>query len=1204
MGQQIFNVTVNTTGITAPITLSAIGLPPNLTCAFATNPITPVVGVATTIVTTLTWTDSIAVGTYLIEIRGTATGLTVVSTFINITVATGPIVTIIDSLATPGDIGTTTPGQGFFTNLYSYNSEVYVILPNVAALRSVTANQVNNNWFYVEGYYTPGDGGGGEVQWISGSTTPDDGFITFKSSNITTGRFVRPLKDLNIKQAGAKGDFVASDSSYIQLALDTLSNLGGGSIYAPAGQYLISPPLYTPNNIKLWGPGKAALFYNPTTPTTSGIQTSCVFFNGNYGGVEVDLLYPFSFTASAGARTITLVTSAYTPRFTAGSILFLKDSNLYYQDSSYYDSALNTTTSNNRTISLNGYVNRVEAVTINGGNTVITLRYPLEVAFNSGSTVRIDGYFGDTVTITGAITLNSNTITTGSTSGTTPLGASRSVTVGDLITGVGIPLNSHVLTVTPNTSFTIGDKNGNPALATTTATGLTISSSANASDGLYNRKFVTCNSTIAGIAIKSLGPWSATGGTFECLFEDLYIEARQIIYGNAFAYTVFRNVTGLFHQKVIETAYFSHNSNFKNIQVGWSGQYANTSSATVNSDGSPGDPNSPGGPRGSLFQISEAIHHNVYEDFTIDAGTISTGVTSTWYQCLIAGGAHHNVFDRIKIVENGISSDTLVAFNGDSLRNGNGYVLTNYDHTSSFYGITTSGSTFIANILNTTLTALTTGTTQIYGTGIPASTIVGTKYPKTGSPTSITAATTLNSTTMTASGLTSGNIGQLVISASDTVFPSGTVITAVSGTTITLSKAANSTNASLAATVNPTAIVFTATSTVNGTTLTAASSTTNLVVGMTLTITYGDATTQSFQLTKISGYTLTIATATTKAGTGLSVSAAVNYGSMVVSNAATASSTNNLTVIPIIDIAPISNTVRDSSFTCNNIGFKYYLQLSEKDSNGNQCLSNKLIGCDFNGTPSYNGSNTYGAYIQGQYNVLDRCLFMVGDVSLYVNSSNNNISDCTLLAGNITCPSSNESVTSLVFNSNVLKRNSTLLTRGLNSAAYNTRGVINITSTTANAVVVDNGGSSIIRTVPANSFVVGSELAFKIVAQASGNTATNTKNIRLVQYNAGNAETQIVLVTLTDSQVGPIIIQGTMRCFGVGTTITANGGLKFMGTATTNYSTVNFATSIGSLDLTTTTHTLKLEGWVTNAGSGNGVLDLYVFDLTPNALGF
>jgi hypothetical protein len=95
----------------------------------------------------------------------------------------------------------------------------------------------------VLGYYTKGDGGGGNFMWDAASTLPDNGGTIIQPTGVTTGRWIRIMEEccISIKIFGAKGDGLTEDTPFIQAALDAVAAMGGGAIKFPKGQYLVTP---------------------------------------------------------------------------------------------------------------------------------------------------------------------------------------------------------------------------------------------------------------------------------------------------------------------------------------------------------------------------------------------------------------------------------------------------------------------------------------------------------------------------------------------------------------------------------------------------------------------------------------------------------------------------------------------------------------------------------------------------------------------------------------------------------------------------------------------------------------------------------------------------------------------------------------------------------------------------------------------------
>ena len=67
---------------------------------------------------------------------------------------------------------------------------------------------------------------------------------------------------LNILDFGAIGDGVTDSTSAIQSALDAANTAGGGRVFVPVGEYIITSPLRVFSNTTLYGDGAASLIHN------------------------------------------------------------------------------------------------------------------------------------------------------------------------------------------------------------------------------------------------------------------------------------------------------------------------------------------------------------------------------------------------------------------------------------------------------------------------------------------------------------------------------------------------------------------------------------------------------------------------------------------------------------------------------------------------------------------------------------------------------------------------------------------------------------------------------------------------------------------------------------------------------------------------------------------------------------------------------
>ena len=136
-----------------------------------------------------------------------------------------------------------------------------VILANqvtsIAALKLI-ANADDNDIVTVSGYYTPGDGGGGQFYWDASSTATDNGGTVIKVTALSTGRWLRVFDDrISVRWFGAKGDGTTDDALAIDAAWAysvstanhffgkltdelTYMTVNGPVLYFPNGDYLYS----------------------------------------------------------------------------------------------------------------------------------------------------------------------------------------------------------------------------------------------------------------------------------------------------------------------------------------------------------------------------------------------------------------------------------------------------------------------------------------------------------------------------------------------------------------------------------------------------------------------------------------------------------------------------------------------------------------------------------------------------------------------------------------------------------------------------------------------------------------------------------------------------------------------------------------------------------------------------------------------------
>ena len=116
---------------------------------------------------------------------------------------------------------------------------------NYAALRALDATVYPEGYVAnVGGYFTVGDGGGGQFQYIPSSSTSDNDGTVLSPAN-GTGRWFRLYSGaVNVKWFGAVGDGSTDDYQAIQNAITYIESLAlGGAIFLPSAEYNIEDTL-------------------------------------------------------------------------------------------------------------------------------------------------------------------------------------------------------------------------------------------------------------------------------------------------------------------------------------------------------------------------------------------------------------------------------------------------------------------------------------------------------------------------------------------------------------------------------------------------------------------------------------------------------------------------------------------------------------------------------------------------------------------------------------------------------------------------------------------------------------------------------------------------------------------------------------------------------------------------------------------------
>jgi hypothetical protein len=174
----------------------------------------------------------------------------------------------------------------------------------IADLREL-APPDNQAGILVQGYYSAGDGGGGDFYWDAASTASDNGgTVILPTGHSGAGRWRRIYSGaLNVKWFGAKGDNLNNDAAAIQAAIDLLPSAGGDiEMPTPAVAYGITATLTVAH--------KSRVRFSGSSP--SGDTHGCpIKWNGSSGGtalllnrVRDSLFQDFSIEAGTGTLAI------------------------------------------------------------------------------------------------------------------------------------------------------------------------------------------------------------------------------------------------------------------------------------------------------------------------------------------------------------------------------------------------------------------------------------------------------------------------------------------------------------------------------------------------------------------------------------------------------------------------------------------------------------------------------------------------------------------------------------------------------------------------------------------------------------------------------------------------------------------------------------------------------------------------------------
>ncbi|HVI43704.1 MAG TPA: glycosyl hydrolase family 28-related protein [Chitinophaga sp.] len=156
---------------------------------------------------------------------------------------------------------------------------------NIASVRSNPAVPSSHEAGIVLGYWTPGDGGGGDFFWDDIATDADNGGTVIRPNIIppaSPGRWKRIINELtNVKWFGAKGDNVNDDTTSLQAAI-TFASQKGTNCFVPPGVYITTKPIILWGSNALATKGGVTLIGASKTDTIIRKKTHTVYGAANW----------------------------------------------------------------------------------------------------------------------------------------------------------------------------------------------------------------------------------------------------------------------------------------------------------------------------------------------------------------------------------------------------------------------------------------------------------------------------------------------------------------------------------------------------------------------------------------------------------------------------------------------------------------------------------------------------------------------------------------------------------------------------------------------------------------------------------------------------------------------------------------------------------------------------------------------------------
>lgn len=158
-------------------------------------------------------------------------------------------------------------------------TSVLLQVATIAAMTALAKAQLTANQIIeVGGYAAIGDGGGGCFYWHDGSATTANEGTVFAADEGGTGRWKRLFSGaVNVRWFGATGDGATNDTDAIQDTIDYVYANNLGTVFIPAGTYLVTALTITwadaNKTVNIVGAGKRNTVIGKSGGTTTALLT-------------------------------------------------------------------------------------------------------------------------------------------------------------------------------------------------------------------------------------------------------------------------------------------------------------------------------------------------------------------------------------------------------------------------------------------------------------------------------------------------------------------------------------------------------------------------------------------------------------------------------------------------------------------------------------------------------------------------------------------------------------------------------------------------------------------------------------------------------------------------------------------------------------------------------------------------------------------